>query len=120
MPFIANNTMGLGYSLVARPLLALMDSEKAHSRALLGLRLSSATMFGRMFLRLLYKPKNVESNLFSLNFPNPLGLAAGMDKKAEAMTGWETLGFGFIEIGGITNNLEILNQGCLDHQSIKH
>ena len=94
--------MGLGYSLVARPLLALMDSEKAHSRALLGLRLSSATMVGRMFLRLLYKPKNGESNLFSLNFPNPLGLAAGMDKKAESMTGWETLGFGFIEVGTIT------------------
>ena len=120
MPFIANNTMGLGYSLVARPLLALMDSENAHSRALLGLRLSSATMFGRMFLRLLYKPKNVESNLFSLNFPNPLGLAAGMDKKAEAMTGWETLGFGFIEVGGITQHEQSGNPKPRMFRSSKH
>ena len=39
-----------------------------------------------------------------LDFPNPLGLAAGMDKKAEAMPGWENLGFGFIEVGGITEH----------------
>ena len=47
-------------------------------------------------------------------FENPLGLAAGMDKKAEAMQGWETLGFGFIEVGGITEHEQtvIQNHAC--------
>jgi dihydroorotate dehydrogenase len=44
----------------------------------------------------------IQSNLFGHTFQNPLGLAAGMDKCAEAMIGWENLGFGFIEIGGVT------------------
>ncbi|RZD39178.1 MAG: dihydroorotate dehydrogenase (quinone) [Methanobacteriota archaeon] len=91
----AISTMGLGHALIARPLMALMDSEKAHRRSLLAL-------IGRLMLRVLYKPKQLKSNIFELDFSNPLGLAAGMDKKAEAMTGWENIGFGFIEIGGIT------------------
>ncbi len=36
------------------------------------------------------------------NLRNPLGLAAGMDKKAENVLAWENLGFGFIEVGGFT------------------
>jgi len=94
--------MGLGYALLVRPMLALMDSEKAHRRALLGLRLASFTVFGRLLLRVFYRPRDLESQCLGLTFKNPLGLAAGMDKKAEAMRGWDTLGFGFIEIGGIT------------------
>ena len=41
-----------------------------------------------------------------MDFPNPLGLAAGMDKKGEALSGWESLGFGFIEMGGITSDAQ--------------
>ena len=37
-----------------------------------------------------------------IDFPNPIGLAAGMDKDAVAVHGWETLGFGFAELGTIT------------------
>jgi len=40
--------------------------------------------------------------MFGLNFPNPIGLAAGMDKFAAAVPVWEQLGFGFIELGGVT------------------
>jgi len=94
--------MGVGYKIFARPLIALQDSEKAHSRSLLALRFVSWSFIGRMLLRILYKPKNIPVSKFGLNFPNPLGLAAGMDKRAEAMKGWENIGFGFIEIGGIT------------------
>lgn len=39
---------------------------------------------------------------FGLQFPNPVGLAAGMDKYAAAVPAWESLGFGFIELGGVT------------------
>jgi dihydroorotate dehydrogenase len=37
-----------------------------------------------------------------LSFPNPVGLAAGMDKHAAAVPVWEALGFGFVELGGVT------------------
>lgn len=41
---------------------------------------------------------------FGLRFPNPVGLAAGMDKFAAAVPIWEKLGFGFCELGGITRH----------------
>ena len=112
--------MGLGYSLLVRPMLSFMDSEKAHKRALLGLRFASFTFLGRVLLRLLYRPKQLQIDVFELNFENPLGLAAGMDKKAEAMVGWETLGFGFIEIGGITEHEQTGNPKPRMFRSAKH
>ena len=112
--------MGLGYSLFVRPFLALMDSEKAHSRAILGLKVLSFTVLGRMFLRVLYRPRNLETSTLGLDFSNPLGLAAGMDKKAEAMRGWETLGFGFIEVGGVTEHEQIGNPKPRMFRSSKH
>ena len=112
--------MGLGHSLIVRPILALMDSEKAHRRALLGLRIATFTVFGRLMLRVLYRPRKVETSSFGFSFPNPLGLAAGMDKKAEAMRGWETLGFGFIEIGGVTEHEQPGNPKPRMFRSSKH
>ena len=96
--------MGLGFKLFGRPILSLMDSEKAHRRAIFLLKVTSGFFLGRFLLKILYKPRNLTSELFGFKFPNPLGLAAGMDKNAEAMTGWETLGFGFIEVGGVTEH----------------
>jgi dihydroorotate dehydrogenase len=40
--------------------------------------------------------------LFGLTFPNPVGLAAGMDKAAEAVPAWQALGFGHAELGAVT------------------
>src|SRR5262249_3537517 len=45
-------------------------------------------------------PKPVRA--MGLEFPNPLGLAAGLDKQAEFVDALGTLGFGFLEIGGVT------------------
>ncbi len=112
--------MGLGYSLFVRPFVALMDSEKAHRRALLALRLATFTVFGRLFLRVLYRPRRVDTSRLGLTFPNPLGLAAGMDKNAQAMRGWETLGFGFIEVGGITEHEQMGNPKPRMFRSSKH
>ena len=39
---------------------------------------------------------------FGLRFPNPVGLAAGFDKRARAVPAWPALGFGFAEIGTVT------------------
>jgi dihydroorotate dehydrogenase len=95
--------MGLGYTIFAKPFLALQDSEKAHSRALKLLRLMVSNPVTRGTVSLLYKPsKQVPISKFGLEFNNPFGIAAGMDKRAEALRGWEALGLGFMEIGGIT------------------
>ena len=42
------------------------------------------------------------TKLWDLNFSNPVGLAAGFDKQAEAMQGLHRTGFGFVEIGSVT------------------
>ena len=51
--------------------------------------------------RAAWDPK-LERTVFGLRFPNPVGLAAGFDKEAEALAAWQTLGFGFVEVGTIT------------------
>ena len=57
----------------------------------------------RWVLRLLYKPKkSLKIHCFGLDYDHPFGLAAGMDKKAEALRGWESIGLAFSEIGGVT------------------
>jgi dihydroorotate dehydrogenase len=95
--------MGLGYSIIAKPILAIQDSEKAHSRALKLLRLMVSNPVTRSSVSLIYKPsKQIPTVLFGLDFRNPFGIAAGLDKRAEALRGWESLGLGFMEIGGIT------------------
>jgi dihydroorotate dehydrogenase len=95
--------MGLGYSIIAKPLLAIQDSEKAHSRALKLLRMMVSNPITRSSVSLMYKPsKQIPTTIFGLHFKNPFGIAAGMDKRAEALRGWESLGLGFMEIGGIT------------------
>lgn len=94
------------YPLLAKPLLAVQGSEQAHARALRGLRLMDANGIGRWLLRR-SRPRFANPvNVFGLTFRNPLGLAAGMDKQGAALRAWDTLGFGFIEVGGITEHAQ--------------
>lgn len=95
--------MGRIFRWFSRPLLAVQDSEKAHARSLLLLRLFSSNPFSRSLLRFLYKPKrNLNIQCFGMEYNHPFGLAAGMDKRAEALRGWESIGLAFSEIGGVT------------------
>ncbi len=48
------------------------------------------------------QPQDRESEVFGLRFKNPIGLGAGFDKNARWLREWETLGFGFVEIGTVT------------------
>lgn len=77
------------------PLLRWFDPEDAHRMAIHGLRLMPPM-----------KPRTDDSKLavraFGLNFPNPIGMAAGFDKSAEAPDALLRLGFGFVEIGTVT------------------
>ena len=50
----------------------------------------------------LFSAPELPVEVFGLAFPNPLGLAAGMDKFAAAIPIWKQLGFGFCELGGVT------------------
>lgn len=88
--------MGWPYRTFVRPTLRLQDSEKAHARALRGLRLTS-----RMLAPFCRSP-SIPSEHFGLQFDNPVGLAAGMDKQAECIAQWPRLGFGWTEVGGVT------------------
>lgn len=62
------------------------------------LRLTPSPLIRSMFGPLPQRPLR----LFGLDFPNPVGLAAGMDKNAVALPAWQAMGFGFLEAGTIT------------------
>lgn len=83
----------------ARPLLFCLDPETAHVASLQGLKLAHRTGLTRLLVKSV-KPKPVQ--VMGLDFPNPLGLAAGLDKHAEYIDALGDLGFGFLEVGGVT------------------
>src|SRR6476661_5847201 len=89
------------YELFVRPLLFSLDAEIAHhlTIGLLG-RASNFDVALRPLRR--FQPKWKPVTLFGLTFPNPIGLAAGLDKNGVALPAWAALGFGFIEIGTVT------------------
>jgi len=83
------------FDAVSLPLLRWLDPEDAHRMAIAGLR----------FLPPLRpRPDNpkLAVRAFGLNFPNPIGIAAGFDKSAEVPDALLRLGFGFVEIGSVT------------------
>ncbi len=85
------------YSLL-RPLLFKLDAETSHHLTLASLHLSHVLglrFFGKQADG---KPRHV----LGLDFPNPVGLAAGLDKNGEYIDALAALGFGFIEVGTVT------------------
>src|SRR5438128_1157184 len=89
------------YERFVRPILFSLDPETAHHLAMLLLRGASHVDLALHALKTfqrIEKPKTI----FGLNFPNPIGLAAGLDKNGVALPAWAALGFGFIEIGTVT------------------
>ncbi|MDR7096166.1 quinone-dependent dihydroorotate dehydrogenase [Hydrogenophaga laconesensis] len=84
---------------VARPLLFSMDPEAAHE-----LTLGSIARLQRSPLTCLYSEPRVHDpyTLAGLQFPNRVGLAAGLDKNARCIDGLAAMGFGFVEVGTVT------------------
>ena len=79
-----------------RSLLFLLDPEIAHRITINYLKMVRSK-----------KPESynvLRSNVFGLNFPNPVGIAAGFDKNAEVAENLINLGFGFSEVGTVTPN----------------
>lgn len=90
------------YRTLLRPALFRQDSEQIHNRTIRTLgRISLSNVLCEL-LEDLYGASALPTNLFGLTFPNPVGLAAGMDKHAAAVPAWKALGFGFSELGGVT------------------
>ena len=86
------------YSLL-RPWLFCLDPEQAHNLTLKNL--DRAARFG-LLQRLVSKPIADPQNLCGIEFPNPVGLAAGLDKDGKHIDALAALGFGFLEIGTVT------------------
>jgi dihydroorotate dehydrogenase len=81
-----------------RPLLFRLDPETAHNLAFwLGARICSWPRLPEPAL-----PASLHRQAFGLDFPTPLGLAAGLDKGATLLPLWKALGFGHVEIGTVT------------------
>jgi dihydroorotate dehydrogenase len=82
-----------------RPLLFQLDPETAHNLTLSGLRHLHQLGLLKPFLpRVPEAPRRV----MGLDFPNPVGLAAGLDKNGEAIDALAAFGFGFLELGAVT------------------
>jgi dihydroorotate dehydrogenase len=90
------------YRTFARPVLFSQDSEAIHNRTLKMLGWASRESMVCDLLSSFYKTPALPSEVFGLQFPNPVGLAAGMDKHAAAAPVWPEIGFGFSELGGVT------------------
>jgi len=85
---------------LARPLLFSLDPETAHELTIQGL--AGAARIGLLRLALPTLPKCAPRMVMGISFPNPVGLAAGLDKNGECIGGMAALGFGFLEIGTVT------------------
>jgi dihydroorotate dehydrogenase len=89
------------YERFVRPPLFSLDAEIAHHFTIA--LLQKASYFDpalRVFKS--FQPSSKRKTLFGLEFSNPIGLAAGLDKNGVALPAWAALGFGFMEIGTVT------------------
>ena len=95
------------YRRVLRPLMFTLDAETAHHTAMAALTGAAKLRFPLPMVRRLsghaeFNNLRLAKTVFGVRFPNPVGLAAGFDKNGVALAAWESLGFGFIEVGTVT------------------
>jgi dihydroorotate dehydrogenase len=97
-----NSAVSWLYEGVFRPVLFAQNAEKIHDRTLRALGCVSRSAALQGLVRSFYGAPELPVELFGLKFPNPVGLAAGMDKFGQAVPAWAALGFGFTELGAVT------------------
>ena len=86
-----------------RPLLFRLPPETAHSWVHRGLAGFQRTpLVGPVTRRYAVDDERLETSAFGQSFPNPIGVAAGFDKNARVPRALSALGFGFVEVGGVT------------------
>jgi dihydroorotate dehydrogenase len=83
------------FDSLARPFMGLIEAENAHALAIKALKLAPRSRPAPDHPQLAVK-------VFGLDFPNPVGMAAGFDKHGEVPDALLALGFGFVEVGTVT------------------
>ncbi len=81
-----------------RPFLFSLDPEKAHHFTISSMKMASSMGMTALAPSVSPSPRKV----MGLTFPNPVGLAAGLDKNGDCIDGMASLGFGFLELGTVT------------------
>lgn len=92
------------YKKLLKPLLFLLSPESAHRLTVFLLKLILAIPLVNWLFKRQYRYQNpaLERQLMGLQFPNPVGLAAGFDKDGKYFKAMSSLGFGFVEVGTVT------------------
>ena len=100
--------MGLNVYPLFKKLLFILEAEKAHHLGLKGLKLADDLKLNSI---LFGKNQSLPVTVMGIDFPNPVGLAAGLDKNGDFFEALSSCGFGFVEIGTVTPRLSraILN-----------
>ena len=83
---------------LARPILFSLDPENAHSLTMASLKVASSLGLTSILPKTPLDPRTV----MGITFPNPIGLAAGLDKNGDCVDGVASMGFGFVEVGTVT------------------
>lgn len=99
------------YRHLIRPALFAQDPEQIHQRTLQALAWAGRNELLCAAVESFFGAPALPIEIMGLNFPNPVGLAAGMDKQAEALPAWAALGFGFTELGAVTWHPQSGNPG---------
>ena len=92
------------YRAIYAVLLRRLPAETAHRAGFWMIRAAASVPGLALVLRRVLAPRDpaLRVRALGLDFPGPLGLAAGFDKDAEGVTGLAALGFGFVEVGTVT------------------
>jgi dihydroorotate dehydrogenase len=90
------------YRQFVRPALFTQNAEQIHNWTLRALGWTGRHGTASHLLAAFFQAPKLPAEVFGLKFPNPVGLAAGMDKEAAALPAWDALGFGFTELGAVT------------------
>ena len=82
-----------------RKVLFQFDAETIHELTIKGLKNTGSTPLNAFYKQ---RVNNKPVKVMGINFPNPLGLAAGLDKNGECINAFDAMGFGFVEVGTVT------------------
>lgn len=93
--------MAFFWEKIVRPAMFALDAERAHDIGIAALRTGLTGPFSRADVEELSEGLSIEC--FGLKFTNPVGIAAGFDKNGVVVDQLASLGFGFVEVGTVTN-----------------
>lgn len=101
------------YKTIVKPLFFKMSPERAHHVMIDGMHTMSRLPGFHAMMHGMYGVKPTEelsTKLWNIEFPNPIGLAAGLDKDAKAASVFSSIGFGFVEVGTVTPEAQSGNE----------